>query len=367
MSAIIKTNDCITCEDALPPRPQSPRRFGTAFSRRDTTLKLSDLSDTCTCVRCKCLGGANAFLQWIHNLDRYNGLDALVEGFRRLVQYWPVLLVAYGVNLLSAAVLAIFPALGLFQAAYRPALAEAAQGISARMVVDFLGAGITNATLGINPDGRALQLALLWALVAAVLLPFLAWLPGAFLSGGVVLTYVESPAPWLPRRFLWACWHWFGPFLLLGLGQVIAPALIAVPAALSVAVSWQAAPWEAWIVAAVVAADLAVSLALFEVAGVWMVSHTSRHLGRALREAFRFLVRNAGPLVVVYGVALGGLGLAHALYDLGLWPHVPLAVWPVVLVVQQAFILTRLAARLLRLSACAVLTAQHASRSTPSA
>ena len=294
-----------------------------------------------------------------NDLNRYYALgrpmSALLEGFRRLTHYWPALLAAYGVNLLSAVVLAAFPALGLFQAAYRPALADAAQGISARMVVDFIGGGITNATQGINPDGRAVQLALLWALVTVVALPFLAWLPAAFLNGGLVLTYVESPAPWRPRRFLWACWHWFGPFLLLGLGQVVAPALIAVPAVVFLGAAWEQARWAAWIVAALLAADLAVSLALFEVAGVWMVSHTSRNLGRALREAFSFLFRNAGSLAVIYAVALAGLGLAHALYDLGLWPHLPLAVWPVVLVVQQAFILTRLAARLLRLSACAVL------------
>jgi len=282
-------------------------------------------------------------------------MTALSEGFRRLTHYWPALLVAYGVNVLSAAVLAIFPALGLFQAAYRPALAEAAQGISARMVIDFLGAGITNATQGINPDGRAVQLALLWALVTALALPFLAWLPAAFLNGGLVLTYVESPAPWRPRRFVWACWHWFGPFLLLGLAQVLAPALVAFPAVLFLGAAWEQAPWEAWIVVVALAADLALSLALFEVAGVWMVSHNSRHLGRALRAAFSFLIRNAVSLAVVYAVALAGLGLAHALYDLGLGPHLPLAVWPVVLVVQQAFILTRLGARLLRLSACAVL------------
>jgi len=282
-------------------------------------------------------------------------LAALSEGFRRVRRHWQVLLIAYGVNLVSAGALAFFPALGLFQAAYRPALAEAANGISARMVVDFLGAGITNATLGINPDGRVLQLAVLWALVAAAVLPFLAGLPAAFLNGGLVLTYVESPAPLRLRRFAWGCWHWFVPYLVLGLGQVLFSALAGVPVVLAVAASWPRAPWVAAVVGAALAAALVAILALFEVAGVWMVSNGSRNLARAVRASFSYLVKSAGPLAVLYAVALAGLGLAHVLYTWGLWPRLPLAVWPVVLVAQQAFILIRLAAHLLRLGGCAAI------------
>src|SRR5512137_1943398 len=110
--------------------------------------------------------------------------QVLRDGLRRLGRHWPALLVAYGVNLVSALALAIFPAVRMLEWAQRPALEQAASGISARMVVDFLGAGITSTALGINADARDLQLAVLWVLTTAVALPFVAGLPAALFSGG---------------------------------------------------------------------------------------------------------------------------------------------------------------------------------------
>jgi len=283
------------------------------------------------------------------------GWLALREGFARLRRYWPALLAAYGVNLISALLLALFPALGLLGAAQRPALAEAAHGISANMVIDFMGSGILNATQGLTPDGRAFQWAALWALVTAAVLPFVAGLPAAFLNGGLVLAYVESPARFTWKRFLWGCWRWFSAFLMLGLGQVLVTLLVGVPAIILIGLASGRAPWAVGGLALILALALAVSLALFELAGVWMVSRGSRNFARALWQALVYLVRHAGALAVLYALALGGLGLVHALYLWGIWPRLPLEVWPVVLVAQQAFILLRLGARLLRLSACAVL------------
>lgn len=265
--------------------------------------------------------------------------------------------VAYGVNLASALALAIFPAARLLEWAQRPALEQAASGISARMVVDFLGAGLTNATLGINADARDLQLAMLWGLAAAAVLPFLAGLPAALLNGGLVLTYVEAPAPWSWQRFTWGCWHWFGAFILLGFIQALLAAVMSVVTVVLMVMVAGEASWLAWALAASLALYLTVMLALFEVAGVWMASRSSRNIAQAVGAAFRFLLARAIPLAALYAVALGALALVHGFYVWGVWPHLPLAFWPVVLMLQQAFILVRLAARLLRLSSVVALMA----------
>jgi hypothetical protein len=144
---------------------------------------------------------------------------------------------------------------------------------------------------------------------------------------------------------------------MLGLGQVLLTVLVATPAAILMGVVASRAVWALWLLAALLAVLLAALLALFEVAGVWLVAHGSRNFAQALAAAARTLVKQAGPLAVLYALALGGLALGHGLYTGLLWPHLPLAVWPLVLMAQQAFILFRLAARLLRLSACASLVA----------
>ncbi len=179
-------------------------------------------------------------------------------------------------------------------------------------------------------------------------------------SGGLVLTYVESPAPWSWKRFTWGCWHWFGAFILLGLVQVIVTGLASVVAVILVVMVLGEASWLGWVVAALLALDLAVTLALFEVAAVWMVSRPSRDVIRALVQAFHYVIEHAAPLAALYALALGALGLVHALYVWGVWPNLPLAFWPLVLVAEQAFILVRLAARLLRLSSVAALMASSA-------
>ena len=279
---------------------------------------------------------------------------ALGESWRRLWRYWPGLLVVYAVNLLSAVALALLPANGLLEAARRPALTQAAGGISAGMIVDFLGAGLTNTMSGINPDGRAFQLSALWVLLAGVLLPFVAGLPAALLNGGLTLVYVEAPAPWKWKRFAWGCWHWFGSFILLGLSQVLLTVLVVAPAAVLIGVAATRWAWAGWALALLLAVVLAAGLALFETAAVWLVAQPSLNFARALWTALRYGLGQVRPLAAIYAVLLLGLGLAHLLYN-GLWPLLPLAAWPLVLVVQQGFILTRLAARLLRLGACAAL------------
>ena len=91
-------------------------------------------------------------------------------------------------------------------------------------------------------------------------------------------------------------------------------------------------------------------LTLTECTRIVAVVGQTRNIFRAFCGAVRFVFRSFPAVAGLYGLALAVLGSLHALYRWGLMAHVPLNWWPVVLLVQQAFILTRLGARLVRLA-----------------
>ena len=101
-------------------------------------------------------------------------------------------------------------------------------------------------------------------------------------------------------------------------------------------------------------------LALFELARAGAVVAGERHVGRALGGALRVLRRRPWPVMLFFGLALGVLGLSHALFRWGLTPVLPLDWWLLVLVVQQAFVVLRLALRLWRLGGEVALVGQPA-------
>jgi hypothetical protein len=198
---------------------------------------------------------------------------------------------------------------------------------------------------------RWLQQATAVGLATLAALPLLAWLPAAFLSGGVLLTYIEASHPFRWRRFLWGCYHWFGAFLLLGALQALASSVLFVPL-VGAAVGAVAAVgrWLTWVVVPLLAAVAMPWLALTECTRIVAVMGQTRNIFRAFGRAVRFVFRNFPAVAGLYGLALALLGSLHALYRWGLVAHVPLNWWPVVLLVQQAFILGRLGARLVRLA-----------------
>ena len=206
---------------------------------------------------------------------------------------------------------------------------------------------------------RWLQQTTLVGLTTALALPLLAWVSAAFLSGGVLLTYAEAPQPfdefrtqpfrW--RRFLWGCYHWFGAFLLLGALQALASSVLFAPL-VGIAVGAIAAVgrWLAWAVVALLAAVAALWLAVTECTRIVAVAEQTPNIFRAFGRAVRFVFRNFPAVAGLYGLALALLGSLHALYRWGLMAHLPLNWWPLVLIVQQTFILIRLGARLARLA-----------------
>jgi hypothetical protein len=297
-----------------------------------------------------------------------NGLGAFRTGLSRLLRYRQVLLLLFGVNLLSALLLAVLPAAGLAaEFGHRLAMRLAADGVDAWLVIETLMAPLSSTVLageGWPELTRRLQQATLVGLTTALALPLLAWLSAAFLSGGVLLTYAEAPQPfdefetqpfrW--RRFLWGCYHWFGAFLLLGALQALASSVLFVPlAGIAVGAIAAAGRWLTWVVVPLLAAVAALWLAMTECTRIVAVVGQTRNIFRAFGGAVRFVFRNFPAVAGLYGLALAVLGSLHALYRWGLMAYLPLDWWPLVLIVQQAFILTRLGARLVRLAGSVAL------------
>jgi len=265
-----------------------------------------------------------------------------------------VLLILFAVNLLTALLLVALPALGLLGPAHRPAVRQAADGVDAWLVIETMMSPLTNAVLEGSTEPTpppGLQQGILLVLLTAALLPLLSWLPASFLTGGVLLTYAEAPPSFRWRRFLWGCWHWWGSFLLLGAVQGVASILLFAPliGAAGGAIA-AAGGWLVWLVVPLLALVAVLWLALMEITRIAAVVGGRRNVARAFGGAVRFIFRHPLPVAGLYGLALLLLALLHALYRLGLMPHLPLDWWPLVLVVQQAFILARLWARLARLA-----------------
>ena len=296
-----------------------------------------------------------------------NSWNAFRTGLSRALRYWWVLLILFVVNLASALPLAVLPALGLAaEFGHRPAIRQAADGVDAWLIIETLMAPLSGSALRPLPTSPArgggdgggwpelthrLQQATLLGLVTAAMLPLLAWLPAAFLNGGLLLIYADAPQPFRWRRFLWGCWHWFGAFLLLGAAQVVTSSVLFVPVAgAAMGAVAAAGGWLTWVVVPLLALIAVLWLALMECTRIVAVVGETRYVVRAFGEAARFIFRRPLPVAGLYGLALLLLALLHALYHWGLMPHLPLDWWPLVLLVQQTFILARLWARLARLA-----------------
>jgi hypothetical protein len=281
-----------------------------------------------------------------------NGWLAFLRGLALARRYPRLLLILYAANLLSALLLAALPALVLTQeAGHRPAIAEAADGLDAWLWIELLFQPEVGQDL---PEG--LSTAILTGLLLAAALPFAAWLPAAFLNGGLLLIYHEAPHPFRWRRFLWGCWHWWGAFLTLGLLQALGAILtLGALAAVAALVAALLGSWVIWIAAPIAGLAAFLGLGWMEWARILAVVEDTRNPFRALGRASRLLLRRPLPVAGLYGLSLLLAGLLHAVYRLGLMPLVPLERWLLALVLQQTFVLARLAIRLVRLAGAVTL------------
>ena len=288
--------------------------------------------------------------------------SAFRAGLARTTRYWQVWLILYAANLLGALLLAFLPALTwVSEPGHRPAIRQAADGLDAWFVLETLMSPNARAALGqggpepsLAPD---LQQALLLALITLVALPWLAWLPSSFLTGGLLLTYAGdpqltgggAPQPFCWRRFLWGCWHWFGTFLLLGLVQAFGWLIGLIPGVLLIVAALSVGQWLVWLLVAGLGLWLAFWLVLLEYARVAAVVGDTQSAVRALGSGLRFVFRHPLPVAGLYLLSLLLAAALHALFRLGLMPHLRLDSWLLVLLVQQLFILARLGIRLVRL------------------
>ncbi len=292
------------------------------------------------------------------------GWNAFRSGLSQASRYRGMLLILLLVNLASALPLVALPALGLGDVfGQRPAIRQAADGVDPWLVVETLMAPLSGTVLGKDPWPhltRRLQQASLLGLLTLLIVPVMAWLLASFLNGGVLLTVAEAARsdtpegitrPFRWRRFLWGCWHWFGAFLLLGAARGVAFLLVFVPlTGLALVAVALVGGWLAWVLAPLLVLLAVLWLAWIEFTRIVAVVEGTRNVARAFGRAARYLFRHVPAVAGLYAPALVLLGLLHALYHWGIRPCLPLNWWLLVLVVQQAFILARLWARLARLA-----------------
>ena len=289
-----------------------------------------------------------------------NAWQSFRVGLDRLVRYWQVWLMLYAANLLGALLLALLPSLSLVsEPGHRPAFREAADGLDAWYVLETLMAPGALEALGLAGPEPALtpflQQVILLVLITLAAMPWLAWLPASFLNGGLLLIYTEAPQPFRWRRFLWGSWHWFGTFLLLGMGQALVFTFSLILGAILIALALSVSQWLVALLAAGLGLWLVLLLAVLEFSRAAAVIGDTKNAFRSLGRGLRFVFRHPWPVVGLYTLSLLLAAALHALFRLGLMPFLRLEWWLLVLPVQQAFILARLGVRLARLGGGAAL------------
>jgi hypothetical protein len=288
---------------------------------------------------------------------------AFRTGLGQVVKYWQVMVVLYGVALTTGVVVILLPALQLVEPARLTMIQDAAQGISAWMVQELAGIlpnlpGMPVETTQSIPL-QELPAVLLFGLGGAAAIPLIAWFTGSALAGGMLLIYSEAPNPFRWTRFLWGCWHWWGVFLAVSVFQAV---FILFMFYAGIMLS-QATLDSSWVVINNLAAVplfafllLALSgIALLEITRVSAVQVETRNPLKAIRYALVLTVRRPWSLVSFYLLAAIFIVFVHLTFRLGLFPHLPLYFWPVVLLAQQVFVLVRLFVRSQRLAGITAL------------
>jgi hypothetical protein len=272
--------------------------------------------------------------------------NAFRQGWRNSTCYWQALVVLFLVNLVSGGLLALLPVLEMLSPAYYTAIREAAAGIPAWMAFEILLNPVTNANLAAGTTASllspGLQSGVLAMLLALVLIPWAAWLPGCLVSGGLLLAFKEAPATFSWRRFFGGCWHYWGVFLLLGLAQTLLTLLVCIPTLVISYLVFRLLPWSAILSVPVLLVGLMWWTAFFELGQVYLVAGEKRNIGSALRIAVKMLFRRIVPLSGYYILSLAMLLALHLVFQVGILPQLPLASWPLALAIQQAFIFLRL-------------------------
>lgn len=277
-----------------------------------------------------------------------NGARIFRDGIGEVLHRWQLLIPLYALNLFSALILILFPAILLIAPAQRPAIGDAANGINGWMILDVLMSAQVNQVLGVQESVSALQQATLVGVITLAIIPTLAGIVNAFLNGGILLVYHERAQAFQWKRFVWGCWHWFSAFLLMGFTQFIL-ALLIFSALIVAAITTigLAGDWSTWIVIPVLIVLMVVWLGIMELTGAQMIVNDTRNFPRAFFESLRNFFRHPINFLVFYGLVTLALVTAHLIFNFAM-PYVPLSWFPLVLIVQQSFVVARLGLRLVR-------------------
>jgi hypothetical protein len=282
---------------------------------------------------------------------RLNSLQAIRAGFQRFVRYPQILLSAYAANLLSGLLLLLVPAVLLVGPAHYTAIRTAADGIDTWLVTELIFSATTSPALqGLvqpTPPGWMMQDLLVIAGIFLVT-PFFAWLPASFLAGGTLLTYLEAPAAFSWRRFLWGCWHWYGAFLLINLVLGIVTQLLVVLLLVGmVAASSAVGSSINWITIPFFVLVMALWLAILEYTRLLAVSAGMRNMFKSLGRAVALVFHHPLAIAGFYTLSLLILLLIHVMFRTLL--STQFVAWGVLfLIVSQFFIAARLSLRLIR-------------------
>jgi hypothetical protein len=272
-----------------------------------------------------------------------NGLRVFRIGLSRAARYRWVLAAMVAVSFASALVAAAPRAVALVGPAhrpgpaFRPAIREAVDGVDAWMLIEAVSTppvGEGRVAFAWEEQQWIVRLALLT--MGALLL--LAWLSGAFLSGGALLAYADDePLGW--QRFLRGCWRWFGPLLLFSALQAVGAVLVFGPLlGVGLAAIFAVGDWMAWVVVPLLLIMALLWLALMELSRVAVVVGGKRNVVRAFGRAVRFVFRHPLGVGVLYGLSSLSWVILYALYRLALVPRVPRDWWMLAFVLQQAFV-----------------------------
>lgn len=282
---------------------------------------------------------------------RVNSLQATRKGLERFLRYPQVLFCTYILNLLSALLLVSVPAVLLIKPAHYTSIAIAADGIDTWLVSELILSMSTHPALQglaapVTPDWLSQGLFVIAGIL--LIMPFLVWLPGSFLAGGILLTYSEAPKTFSWQRFLWGCWHWFGAFLLANLLLgVITQILVGVLVTAASLAASALGSFINWILIPILTLVIVLWLMILEYTRLISVYSNTRNIFRAFRDAVVLVFRRPLHLLIFYGLSLLTLLFTHFIFRSLLLSD--FASWGLIFfIVSQFFILARLSLRLMR-------------------
>lgn len=263
-----------------------------------------------------------------------NVRHALLYGLTATLRQLRVVLVLYLVSLVFGLVLVV-PLLPLLGQSLGHRLTGA--GIESRLEVSIIADLVRTGAADLQMFHRFAGVLFLLHLLLAT-----------FLSGGILALLLSPRGEGWWARFLTGCGHFFGRFvrlLLIHLGILVVVAALNHGANLFINLLFEDST-HAWLAAlAMVGKQLLLIVVLlgaamvFGYARILTVLHDRRSMSAALATATAFVLRNAGPVITLRGLALAAGGAALAVYWLSSRYLLPGSAWLTLLVLQQVAIL----------------------------